>query len=95
MKPVGRITVRENKQVDGGSKDDLILGHVFPGAKLLKSGRIYQIFEFDGTFILQDVGPSAIKSRPDQINLSWANDVHSIIYDGRHLLTEAEIDELD
>ena len=89
---VARFTIRPN-----GEKDDLILGAIFQQDSGLVSGRIYEIRTVMGELMIDDLGPSAIKSTLKDSNIStcWGQDINSIAYNFPDpLLTEDEVSKI-
>ena len=94
MKSVARIVTRDSENPNDG----LIIGiRLGPGD--LKQGRVYEISEILGELVIEDIGPSAIKSTMPEyeglgysLNVCWGNSAEHILNCGGkwQYLTEAE-----
>jgi len=89
---IARFVLRPNFE---GKDDKLILGCSFQSGRL-KPGVVYEIVDFMGQIMIQEVGESACKmTRPDSKGgACWCNDANQIIHSGNHLLTTEEYDNM-
>lgn len=77
------------------STGDIVLGKNFG---ILEPGCIYEIKEFLGQLILQNIGPSVVKdavqSEPRRVQICWGHNVSRIVESGDHLYTPEEYDKI-
>ena len=90
---LGRIVTRDS----GTGKVDLIIGIGLMNhtSELFKTNKVYEIKEYNGTLILQEVGntciPESFSKDVDDVGVSWASNVSDIVLCGKHVwLTESE-----
>lgn len=77
MKRIARFVVRDSDD----KNDGLFIGALFKEHNTFKKGKVYEIQEILGEFIIKEVGDSAIttKRKDSPFDISWGSDISTIL----------------